>query len=76
MNKLYMCQWSIADENYHQQYETEDLLKVFNKLELEFKMKIESVKMFKTGVILVVFDYLVVYIGTDMDKLIDCEVLP
>ena len=75
MKKLFFVQWNDCDERLHQQYETDDLLKLFKKLESEFKMPIESINYLKSGVIQLNFDYLSVFMSTEMEKLIDCEVL-
>jgi len=75
LQNLYFVQWNLADESYFRQFETKDFLKVINKIENEMKEKVESIEIFKTGEILLNFDYMTFWVTTKMEKLIDCEVL-
>lgn len=75
MKKLFFVQWKELDESNHLQFETDDLLKVFKRLEREFELPIEEIFLHESGIIQLNFEYLTTYISTDMEKLIDCEEL-
>lgn len=75
-NNLYFCQWRIAGDEYHKQFETTDLKQVIKKIEQDFYgSKVESIFTYETGAIELYFDFVSVFITTGMEKLIDCEVL-
>lgn len=70
-----MCQWRFHEDEHFIQYETDDFFKVMKELEKKFNLKIDSIATYSSGVIRLDLDYVSVYVSSEMEKLIDCEVL-